>query len=60
VLRRLRDRHLQTNAIGRAFVRAYYARGAALADQLRGHDGLRGIVRRMLEPLVAFARVFGG
>jgi hypothetical protein len=57
VLRRMRDRHLQTNALGRAFVRAYYARGAAFAEQLRAHDRLRTLVRHVLEPIVAFARM---
>jgi hypothetical protein len=56
-LRRVRDRQLQTNALGRAFVRAYYAHGAALAEHLRAHDFLRGVARRVLEPIVAIARL---
>src|SRR5690606_8952966 len=34
-LRRLRDRHLRTNAIGRVFVRAYETVGPHLADLIR-------------------------
>jgi hypothetical protein len=57
VLRRLRDRHLMTNALGRAFVRAYYERGAGAARMLREHDSVRGVVRALLAPLVAAARL---
>jgi hypothetical protein len=55
VLRRLRDRHLLTNAPGRAFVRAYYAVGPALASYVREDDALRGAVRTLLAPVVALA-----
>ncbi len=55
-LRRFRDRHLMTNAIGRAFVSAYYAVGPHLADVIREHDSLRSATRTVLEPLVALAR----
>ena len=55
VLRRLRDRHLLTNAPGRAFVRSYYEWGAALANRMREHDLLRSLGRVLLRPLVALA-----
>jgi hypothetical protein len=57
VLRRLRDRQLLTNDLGRAFVRAYYARGALLASELRNHAWLRRGVRALLSPVVAVARL---
>lgn len=55
-LRRLRDRHLRTNALGRAFVRAYEAVGPHLADVIREDEGLRAATRTLLSPLVALAR----
>jgi hypothetical protein len=55
-LRRFRDRHLMTNAIGRAFVAAYYAIGPHLAGVIREDEALRSATRTMLAPLVAFAR----
>ncbi len=55
-LRRLRDRHLLTNAPGRALVRAYYAVGPALAAWVRDDDARRAVVRTALAPLVAAAR----
>jgi hypothetical protein len=55
VLRRLRDRHLQNNALGRALVSAYYGVGPALADVIRERAGLRAAVRVALAPAVALA-----
>jgi hypothetical protein len=55
-LRRLRDRQLLSNAIGRALVRAYYADGPTLARELREHETLRRLTRSLLEPIVALAR----
>lgn len=55
-LRRLRDRHLRTNALGRAFVRAYEAVGPHLAGVIREDEGLRAAARSLLSPLVALAR----
>jgi hypothetical protein len=54
-LRRVRDRFLLSTAPGRAFVHAYYERGAALADELRAHEWLRPIARAALRPIVALA-----
>jgi hypothetical protein len=56
VLRRLRDRHLMTNALGRELVRSYYQHGASAAQVVRNHDTVRGVVRALLEPVVATAR----
>ncbi|HEY8428635.1 MAG TPA: CFI-box-CTERM domain-containing protein [Sandaracinaceae bacterium] len=55
-LRRLRDRHLRTNALGRAFVRAYEAVGPHLADAIRDDEDLRALARALLAPFVALAR----
>jgi hypothetical protein len=55
-LRRFRDRHLLTNAPGRAFVRAYYAVGPSLASYVREDDTRRAVVRTLLTPFVALAR----
>ncbi|MEW5755561.1 MAG: CFI-box-CTERM domain-containing protein [Pseudomonadota bacterium] len=52
VLRDFRDRYLQTNAPGRAFVAWYYAHSPAWADFVRQHDTLRAVVRVALYPLV--------
>lgn len=55
-LRRLRDRHLRTNALGRALVRAYEVVGPHLADAIRDDEDARAITRAALAPLVALAR----
>jgi hypothetical protein len=55
VLRRFRDRHLMTNALGRAFVRAYYALGPYAADVIRDEPALRAATRTALRPLIALA-----
>jgi hypothetical protein len=55
VLRRFRDRHLMTNAIGRAFVRTYYALGPYAADVIRDDETLRAAARELLRPLIALA-----
>lgn len=55
-LRRFRDRHLATNAIGRAAIDAYHEVGPIAADLIRDDDTLRSITRAALEPVVLFAR----
>jgi hypothetical protein len=54
-LRRLRDRHLSSNAIGRAIVSAYYAFGPQLADLIRNDESLRALTRAVLTPAVTLA-----
>ena len=54
-LRRLRDRHLRTNAIGRATVTAYQELGPHLASAIREHPELRSAARLALEPIVWLA-----
>jgi hypothetical protein len=54
-LRRFRDRHLMTNAPGRAFVSAYYAIGPYAADVIRNDEVLRARARVLLAPFVALA-----
>jgi hypothetical protein len=53
VLRAFRDRHLLQSAIGRAFVRTYYAAGPTLAEQIRDRPWLRASARALLAPVVA-------
>jgi hypothetical protein len=52
-LRRFRDRHLMTNAAGRALVRAYYAAGPHAADVIRESEVLRSAVRAVLDGIVS-------
>jgi hypothetical protein len=59
-LRRLRDRHLASNAIGRALIAAYEWAGPALADAIREHEGARAVVRTMLIPIIALAHWLDG
>ena len=55
-LRRLRDRQLLANPIGRALVDAYYRHGPAAARFIAPHPELRSWVRGLLTPLIAIAR----
>ncbi|WP_053238327.1 CFI-box-CTERM domain-containing protein [Sandaracinus amylolyticus] len=59
-LRRFRDRHLRTNAIGRALVAAYEAVGPTLAGAIRDDEDARSVVRTLLSPIVALARWIDG
>ena len=52
LLRQFRDRHLMSNAAGRAFVRLYYHYSPPLARFIRGHDRVSAVVRAGLWPLV--------
>lgn len=59
-LRRFRDRHLRTSAVGRALVAAYETVGPHLADAIRGDDSARAVVRGVLAPIVAIVRWIDG
>ncbi len=56
-LRRFRDRHLSSNAPGRAFVAFYGTVGPKLAAMIRGDEQLRALARAALTPFVALARL---
>ena len=53
LLRQFRDDILLPNAIGRFFVRLYYANSPPIADFISEHESLRKVVRLGLVPLVA-------
>jgi hypothetical protein len=52
LLRQFRDRHLVTNAAGRAFVRLYYRYSPPIARFIGRHEQVRGLVRAGLWPVV--------
>ncbi|MDI6885187.1 MAG: C25 family cysteine peptidase [archaeon] len=57
VLRDFRDEYLMSNAIGKEFVKAYYAASPPIAEVISEHEGLRMIVREgMVKPLVYIVR----
>jgi hypothetical protein len=58
ILREFRDRYLQTNAAGRAFVRWYYSFSPTAALFLNEHPVLKPFVRAALAPAVTIAVVF--
>jgi hypothetical protein len=57
VLRRFRDRHLESSALGRSLVNAYYTVGPKLASVIREHEALRSASRALLTPVVALLRM---
>jgi len=56
-LRQFRDRYLNTNAPGRAFVNLYYSLSPPVASFISTHPALRKIVRVGLTPAVLSARL---
>ncbi len=55
VLREFRDRYLQTNAAGRAFISWYYSTSPPAARFITEHPALKPVVRIALVPFVAGA-----
>ena len=55
ILREFRDRFLESNAPGRALVRAYYGVSPELARRLDARPALKPVVRAALAPIVAAA-----
>jgi hypothetical protein len=51
-LRKFRNRYLNTNPIGRAFVRTYYKLSPPIADFIAKHEWLRTMTRWTLWPMV--------
>ena len=54
-LRNFRDNFLLTNAVGRYFVKQYYAYSPPIADFIAKHDSLKSVVRIGLVPFVGFS-----
>jgi len=55
LLREFRDTYLMHSGVGRRFVSTYYHYSPAVADFIRENELLRGIMRILLCPFVAFA-----
>ena len=51
-LRHFRDRHLLSNAPGRAFVAAYYRYSPPVAEFIRERDAIKAVVRATLWPII--------
>jgi len=51
-LREFRDRYLQQNALGRAFIALYYRHSPPIADLVAAHGSLRFLARAILTPVV--------
>jgi hypothetical protein len=58
VLRSFRDEYLLNNAVGKAFVTAYYKYSPPLADYIAEREWLRRLVRIILIPLIGFVSLF--
>jgi WD40 repeat protein len=57
VLSDFRDRYLLTNRVGTAFVRTYYRFSPPIARFIANHELLRAVVRAVLTPIVAIAKL---
>ncbi len=58
VLRSFRDEYLLNNAVGKAFVKAYYKYSPPLADYIAERDWLRPLVRILLLPVIGLVSLF--
>lgn len=56
VLRCFRDNVLDKSALGRMFIRTYYAISPSIANWLRTHDEVSLAVKKLLDKFVAFLR----
>ena len=54
-LRAFRDEYLMTNALGTAFVDAYYRYSPPAADFIRNKPALKAVVRFLLKPAIRIA-----
>lgn len=52
VLRRFRDRHMRSNALGEALVETYYEVGPTIAGWVGADESRREVVRTLLSPIV--------
>jgi len=58
VLRSFRDKYLQDNAPGKAFISAYYKYSPPVAHYIAEHDWLKRLVRILLLPVIGFVSLF--
>jgi len=58
VLRSFRDRHLQNDPVGRAFLSAYYECSPRIADFVSDREWLRTLVRILLLPVIGIVSLF--
>lgn len=55
ILQQFRDRYLQTNRVGLAFVKQYYTYSPPLADIIQSHESLKWATRLVLLPVVGLS-----
>ena len=57
-LREFRDRFMNSNSLGRSFLRLYYRYSPAVAHYIEDHDFLRSVIRWSLLPVVGISSLF--